>query len=104
MIKSFITSVTYLLIAWISLDYIWLVSRIIILTGGIETNPGPKHSFLRQVLKICHLNLNSLSSHMYKKLSLLSAYISVHKFDTIWLSETYLNSRLYLMTTQFGNI
>ena len=29
---------------------------------------------------------------MYKKVSLLSAYISIHKFDIICLSETYLNS------------
>ena len=29
---------------------------------------------------------------MYKKISLLSAYIFVHKFDIICLSETHLNS------------
>ena len=29
---------------------------------------------------------------MYKKVSLLSAFISVHKLDIICLSETYLNS------------
>ena len=29
---------------------------------------------------------------MFTKISLLSAYISVHKFDIICLSETYLNS------------
>ena len=29
---------------------------------------------------------------MFTKVSLLSAYISVHKFDIICLSETYLNS------------
>ena len=29
---------------------------------------------------------------MYKKVSLLSVYISVHKFDIIRLSETYLNA------------
>ena len=29
---------------------------------------------------------------MYKKVSLLSAYISIHKFDIICFSETYLNS------------
>ena len=29
---------------------------------------------------------------MYKKVSLVSAYISVHKFDIICLSQTYLNS------------
>ena len=65
--------------------YIWYDSRIIILRGDIETNPGSKHSFSSQGLKICHWNLNSLSSHMYKKTSLLSAFISVHKLDIICL-------------------
>ena len=31
---------------------------------------------------------------MFTKVSLLSAYISVHKFDIICLSETYLNSEI----------
>ena len=31
---------------------------------------------------------------MFTKVSLLSAYISVHKFDIICLSETYLNSKI----------
>ena len=63
-----------------------------ILRGQIETNPGPKHFFSSQGLEICHWNLNSLSSHIYKKISLLSAYISVHKSDVICLSEPDLNS------------
>ena len=31
---------------------------------------------------------------MFTKVSLLSAYISVHKFDIICLSETYLHSEI----------
>ena len=31
---------------------------------------------------------------MFTKVSLLSAYISVHKFDIICFSETYLNSEI----------
>ena len=92
MIKSYIRSVTYLLITWNLLEHIWHASRIIMLSGDIETNSGPKHSFSSQGLMICHWNLNSLSSNMYKKVSLLSAYTSIHKFDIICLSETYLNS------------
>ena len=38
------------------------------------------------------LNLNSILAHDYSKLFLLKAYISVHKFDIICLSETYLDS------------
>ena len=92
MIKPYIRSVTYFLITWSLLKYIWYDSRIIILSGDIETNPGPKNFFLKPSLKICHGNLNSLSSCMYKKNSLLSAFISVHKLDIICLSETYLYS------------
>ena len=76
----------------VCLKYIWHDSRIIILSGDTETNPGSKQCFSSQGLKICHWNLNSLSSHLYKKASLLSAFISVHKLDVICLSETYLNS------------
>ena len=42
------------------------------------------------------LNLNSILAHDYSKLFLLKAYISVHKFDIICLSETYLDSTVPL--------
>ena len=77
MIKPYIRSITYFLITWSLLKYIWYDSRIIILSGDIETNPGPKHSFSSQGLKICHWNLNSFSSHMYKTPKL-------HLMVTIW--------------------
>ena len=51
MIKSYLRSVTYLLVTWNLLEYIWHAFRIIILSGDIETNPGPKHSFPSQDLK-----------------------------------------------------
>ena len=54
MIKPYIRSVTYFLITWSLLKYIWNHSRIIILSGDIETNLGPKHSFSSQNLKICY--------------------------------------------------
>ena len=41
---------------------------------------------------MCHWNLNSISAHNYIKLSLLKAYIAIHKFDIICLSETYHDS------------
>ena len=53
-IKPHIRSVTYFLITWSLLKYIWNHSRIIILSGDIETNLGPKHSFSSQNLKICY--------------------------------------------------
>ena len=47
-----------------------------------------------QSFSICHLNLNSISAHNFTKISLLTAYVLVHNFDIICLSETYLNSEI----------
>ena len=41
---------------------------------------------------ICHWNLNSIDTHNFAKVVLLKAYNSIHKFDIICLSETYLDS------------
>ena len=73
----------------------WLCSCLMILSGDIEVNPGPKNS-VSEYLSICHRNLNSILAHDYSKLFLLKAYISVHKFDIICLSETYLDSTVPL--------
>ena len=67
---------------------VWLCSCLIILSGGIEVNPGPKHS-MSECFSICHWNLNSILAHNYCKLFLLKAYILVHKFYIICLPETY---------------
>ena len=74
---------------------VWLCSCLIILSGDVEVNPGPKNS-VSECLSICDWNLNSILAHDYSKLFLLKAYISVHKFDIICLSETYLDSTVPL--------
>ena len=74
---------------------VWLCSCLIILSGDVEVNPGPTNS-VSECLSICHRNLNSISAHDYSKLFLLKADISVHKFDIICLSETYLDSTVSL--------
>ena len=74
---------------------VWLCSCLIILSADVEVNPGPKNS-VSECLSICHWNLNSILAHDYSKLFLLKAYISVHKFDIICLSETYLDSTVPL--------
>ena len=66
-------------------------SSLILLSGDIETNPGPTPSS-RQCFSICHFNLNSITAHNFANLSLLTAYNLVHSFDIICLSETYLNA------------
>ena len=61
------------------------------LCGDIEVNPGPGHW---TSLSFCHWNLNSISAHDFIKILLLEAYNAIHKFDIIYLSETFLNSSL----------
>ena len=73
----------------------WLCSCLIILRGDVKVNPGPKNS-VSECLSICHWNLNSILAHDYSKLFLVKAYISVHIFDIICLSETYLDSTIPL--------
>ena len=79
---------------------VWLCSCLIIRTDYFVVNPGPKNS-VSECLSICHWNLNSILAHDYSKLFLLKAYISVHKFDIICLSETYLDSTVPLDDVNF---
>ena len=76
------------------LEYLWVASRIISLSGDMEIFPGPKSNVFCQRISICHWTLNSISAHVFTKVSLLSAYVSVHKFDIICLSKTYFNSEI----------
>ena len=73
------------------LRYIWLYSILVKLSGDVEENPGPKPKPC-QSFSICHWNVNSVSAHNFSKVSLLRAYIPVHKFDVICISETFPNS------------
>ena len=57
----------------------------------MEVNPAPKRTSTSNI-SICHWNLNSISAHNYTKSFLLKAYIAIHKFDIIYLLETYLDS------------
>ena len=65
--------------------------RLLELSGDVEFNPGRKPDS-SQSFSICHWNLNSMLAHNYSKISLLTAYISIHGFDIICLPETYLTS------------
>ena len=65
----------------------------IILSGDVELNPGPNRK-AAQTLSVCHWNLNNICAHNFTKLSLLRAFVSVHKFDIICLSEIYLDSSI----------
>ena len=71
----------------------WLYSLLILLSADVELNPGPKRASTSNI-SICHWNLNSISAHNYIKLFLLKAYIAIHKFDVICLSETIIPALL----------
>ena len=58
----------------------WSIPFLILLSGDIEMNPGPK-PIAGQSFSICHWNLNSISAHNFTKISLLTAYFLVHDFD-----------------------
>ena len=92
-INSFVSKGLYVYTLVMFMRYIWVYSITIKMSGDIEMNSGPKPSSCNK-FSICHWNLNSISAHNFIKLSLLSAYISVHNFDILCLSETYLDSTI----------
>ena len=55
--------------------------------------PGLK-TISQQGFSICHWNLNSIFAHNFAKIFLLKAYLAIHKFDIICLSETYIDSSI----------
>ena len=71
----------------------WLCSLLVMLSGDVQVNPGPKKKY-KDCLSIFHWNLNSISAYDYFKLFLVNSYNSLRKFDIICLSETYLDLQL----------
>ena len=69
---------------------ILVLTFLLIMSGDIETNPGPNNE--TKSISICHWNLNGISTQNFVKLSMLEAYNSIYDYDIICLSETYLNS------------
>ena len=57
--------------------------------GDIGSNPGPKRR-ISNYFSCCHWNVNSIMAH--NKLSLISACNIIHKYDIIWISESYLEN------------
>ena len=66
----------------------WLVFRTILLSGDVETNPGP------ETLDFCTWNLNSITAHDFLRVSLMEAYNSVYNYDLIGIVETHLDSTI----------
>ena len=60
--------------------------------GEAELNPGPKNRNSCYNFSICDWNLNSITAHNFAKTNLLQAYNTIHDFDMVCLSESYLDS------------
>ena len=73
--------------------FFWFYIKKIILSGDVETNPGPQ-SKRCQEFSICHWNLNGIATLSFLKVSLLKAYIATYNYDVICLSVTYLDSSI----------
>ena len=56
--------------------------------GDIEVNPAPKRKISK--CSCCHRNVNSILAH--DKFSLIKSYNTVQKYNTICISETFLDS------------
>ena len=92
-INSFVSRGLYVYMLVTFMHYIWVYSVRIKISGNIKINPGPKPSSCNKS-SICHWNLNNISTHNFIKLSILRAYISIHNFDILCLSETNLGSTI----------
>ena len=71
---------------------ITFLSLLLILSNDVELNPGPKKDSPKRNFSIAHWNLNSIAVQNFVKLSQLEAYNTMHSYDLICLSETWLDS------------
>ena len=66
---------------------IWYCKCLLWLSGDIELNPAPKPNSCKS-FSVCHWKLNSITSHNFIKVLLLTAYNSIQKFDIVCLRRT----------------
>ena len=71
--------------------YILVFLNLIRLCGDIEENAGPKTK-PNNNLSVCQWNVNSILSQDFQKIAVLGSFVAIHKFDIIWISETFLNN------------
>ena len=90
-------SLNYSLSCWFSLltyiqpficaSCIWN-NILLIQSGYVELNPGPKKSSL---LTFFHWNLNGIPAHDFAKVCLIQSHALFYNIDIIFLSETFLD-------------
>ena len=72
---------------------LWYYFFLISLSGDIEKTQGPRHELI-QNLSFSHWNLNSIPSHDFGKITSFIAFNSIHNYDILCFSETFLNSEI----------
>ena len=75
---------------------ITLLSLLLMLSNDVELNPGPKKDSSKPNVSIAHWNLNSIVALNFVKLSPLETYNTLHSYDLICLSETWLDSTIFV--------
>ena len=65
----------------------WVFRRIL-LSGDVETNPGP------DTLDFCCWNPSSITAHDFMRVSLIEAYNSVYNDDLIGIVEIHLDATI----------
>ena len=85
---SNLKALTILLFFYSTIIFLLLVKH-----SDIEINPGPQKK-QPKYFSCCHWNVNSLLAH--NKISLLTAYNTIHQYDVICISETFLDSSVPL--------
>ena len=67
------------------------LSLILLLSNDTELNPGPKKDISNQNFSIAYWNLKSIAAQNFIKLSQLETYITMHSYDLIPFSKTWLD-------------
>ena len=68
-----------------------LIQLLLVCSGDIEINPGPK---TKNQISFCRWNINGLAARNLTKVSLLQALSVTHDYDIICLSEIFLYSSI----------
>ena len=77
------------MVAFILCFYAVFAFLLLLKHGDVEINPGPKKKETT-FFSCLHRNINSILAH--NKLTLLQAYNTIHQYDILCISETYLDS------------
>ena len=77
---------------WMQYFYMLLKLSLLLLSGDIESNPGPREK--ENTLSICHWNLNSVWVDNFSKIAQIKAFLSTHKFDIFCIGESFLDSSI----------